>query len=192
MREVSAGGSRAVGPVTARSRTADGADTFATAITFVLGIEKEYANDPEDPGGETWWGIARNYHPTLTPWPPSREGAIQVYRRNYWNAVRGDDLPPPLAVAAFDGAVNQGARRSVLLLQAAARVKTDGDLGPVSLAALWRDPSEVLVDYLARRALLYAAPNTFQTFGRGWMRRLFFVHRLCLALAGQDVPRSSP
>ena len=41
-------------------------DFFLAALAIVKGIEKPYSNDPNDPGGETKWGVARNYHPEIS------------------------------------------------------------------------------------------------------------------------------
>lgn len=138
-------------------------------MAFVLDREKEYSNDPEDPGGETCWGISRRYHPHLEPWPPSREEAIAIYRREYWDELRCDRLPPAVAFLVFDAAVNQGQDRAALMLQRAARVAADGIIGPVTLAAA--AGPEVLERLVAERCWAYAEAKHYARNGRGWYAR---------------------
>ncbi|HEX7682416.1 MAG TPA: glycosyl hydrolase 108 family protein [Trinickia sp.] len=40
-------------------------DTFERAFALVVGIEAGYVNDPNDPGGETKYGISKRSYPHL-------------------------------------------------------------------------------------------------------------------------------
>lgn len=157
--------------------------SFDRAVEFVLGVEGEHSHHPLDAGGDTRFGIARNAHPELQPWPPTREQAIAFYRGRYWDWLGCDRFPAPLGLVLFDCAVNQGVGRAVRLLQASLGVTMDGAIGPETLAAAARADIGALVDdFLARRAVTYANLATFSVFGLGWSRRLFACHREALAL----------
>lgn len=155
--------------------------SFHRAVTFVLSMEGDRSRHPDDAGGETIHGISRVMHPHLTPWPPSREQAIDYYRVRYWDWLGCDRFPYPLALLLFDSAVNQGVGRAVRILQAALDVTVDGQIGPETLAAIERaDLPDLLADVQARRAVTYANLPTFAVFGLGWMRRLLTGHREAL------------
>jgi lysozyme family protein len=149
---------------------------FESAIAFLLGpdIEGGYVNDPRDPGGETKFGISKRAYPDLDIRNLSREAAIEIYERDYWDACRCDEFPAWIAVAVFDCAVNQGIAAAGTILQRLARVKPDGIIGRVTVAAVRTRPPQ-LIDYLAARALRYAQTKNFSTYGRGWIRRLFLL-----------------
>src|SRR3954447_9587673 len=96
-------------------------DAFANCLAFVLEEEGGYSDMPGDPGGATNMGITRA---TLADWrgaPVSkddvlsleRDEAAAIYRRRYWDAIRGDELPAGLDLALFDDAVNSGPRMAV-------------------------------------------------------------------------------
>lgn len=156
---------------------------FDAAVGEVLRHEGGYVNDPRDPGGETRWGISKRSYPTLVIADLTREDAIAIYRRDYWDRLRCDELPPALALVVFDTGVNMGRERAVRLLQQALGVTVDGVLGPKTLSAcaLAALPWTV-TDYLARRGVVYGSLVTFQTFGLGWMRRLLEIHEAALAI----------
>ncbi len=82
--------------------------TFDTAVTAVLSYEGGYVNDPNDPGGETNWRISKRAYPNLDIKNLTRDQAIQIYRRDYWDSLECDRFPPLIAIALFDAAVNQG------------------------------------------------------------------------------------
>lgn len=65
-------------------------------------------NDPDDPGGETVFGLARAYNSALSPWPPTWEQAQEVYLQKYWIANGCDELPFPMDVLHADSCVNPG------------------------------------------------------------------------------------
>jgi len=86
-------------------------ENFQKALDFTLPHEGVYSNDKIDPGGETKYGIARKYHPEIREEDWISFGindAKAIYRRDYWNIMRCDDLPYPLDIISFDTAVNCG------------------------------------------------------------------------------------
>jgi len=156
-------------------------NTFDTAVTAVLSYEGGYVDDPNDPGSETNWGISKRAYPNLDIKHLTRDQAIQIYRRDYWDALGCDRFPPLIAIALFDAAVNQGPSAAVRILQRALGVTGDGVIGPQTLAAARAaDGQALLADFLADRAVQYAALSTFSRYGQGWMRRLFAVQQVCL------------
>ena len=82
-------------------------ENFDKAFLWTIGAEGKPTDDPNDPGGFTIWGLARRYHPEINK-DTTIEYAKQVYRKEYWDVIDGDDLPAPLDIAAFDCAVNPG------------------------------------------------------------------------------------
>lgn len=42
-----------------------------------------------------------------------------IYRKKYWNEIKGDKLAPAVSYVVFDGAVNSGVAQSVKWLQRA-------------------------------------------------------------------------
>jgi lysozyme family protein len=95
------------------------------------------------------------------------------YKRNYWDKIRGDELPSGVDYAAYDLAVNSGTGRAAKYLQKIAGVPEDGVIGPQSLKAIQKCDSEDVVDEICNMRLdfLKRLP-TFETFGKGWSRRV--------------------
>ena len=121
------------------------------AIAFVLKWEGGYVNDPRDPGGETNMGISKNSYPALDIANLTRDQAVAIYQRDYWQASGADKLPWPLCLMHFDTAVNAGVGRANQLLQ-----DSNGDL----------------VRYAALRLEFYCGLKTFTHFGAAWTRRV--------------------
>ncbi|MER9494156.1 hypothetical protein NKI86_20265 [Mesorhizobium sp. M0320] len=71
-----------------------------------------------------------------------------VYRRQFWDAVHGSELPGGGGVdyAAFDFAVNSVPKRAAEYLQRVACARVDGRLGPDSLKAIGAKPAGVIID----------------------------------------------
>jgi lysozyme family protein len=151
--------------------------SFDKAFEHVVGVEGGYVNHPNDPGGETIYGITRRDHPQA--WVngrPTLEQAKVIYRDQYWRPVKADDLPWPVARFVFDAAVNQGVGTATRLLQKTLGVAQDGIIGNNTLAAIRRsNPVELCALYLADRALRYTGTRNFDVFGRGWLKRLFVI-----------------
>lgn len=149
------------------------ASSFDQFIGRVLSHEGGYVNDPKDPGGETQWGISKRSYPQLNIRALTREDAVEIYRRDFWARVQGDKLPQAFAFQALDAAVNHGIGNAVRWLQRAAGVADDGIIGPATLAAVARaQPADLVLLFNAERLEFYAKLGTFDTFGRGWTRRV--------------------
>jgi lysozyme family protein len=85
---------------------------FRKALQFVLQWEGGYVIDPDDPGGETKWGISKRAHPDLDIALLTPEIAAEIYAKEYWDALGCDGIDFPYNVAVFDTAVNIGVRRT--------------------------------------------------------------------------------
>jgi lysozyme family protein len=125
---------------------------FVTDVADVVGEEGGYTFNPADPGGETNWGISKRAFPDTDIKALTRDDAIALYKAHYWDPLVPYNLDPQFMRVAFECAVNQGLRKTTVLLAA-----SKGQLS-------W---------FMAERALSYAADSGFSTFGRGWFRRLF-------------------
>lgn len=147
--------------------------SFEVAINRLLSHEGGYVWHKDDPGGETNWGISKRAYPKVNIKALTRDEAAAIYRRDYWNAVNGDELPAAVSFQAFDVAVNHGVGQAIRWLQRAAGVADDGHLGPVSLAAIKAaNANDLVLLFLAIRLEFYANLSTFSTFGRGWTNRV--------------------
>jgi len=145
---------------------------FDDAIERILAHEGGYVNNPADPGGETQWGIAKRSYPTVNIKTLTREGAKSIYLRDFWAPVAAKISDSALCFQVLDAAVNHGIGNAIRFLQRAIGVADDGAFGPASIAALnARDPHDVHLLFMAERFEFWAKLKTFDTFGRGWVRR---------------------
>lgn len=155
---------------------------FLEAVALVLKHEGGYVNDPRDPGGETNFGISKKAYPHEDIAALTVERATALYHRDYWQAMRGDELPFGLALAVFDMAVNAGTGAAIRLLQRALRVTEDGKLGPVTLRAAQGSGLAAVVRYTRVRITYYATLRGWPHFGASWTQRS--LETLVLAVRG--------
>jgi lysozyme family protein len=158
-------------------------EKFLRAIDRTLAFEGGYANDLDDPGGETNFGISRRSYPDEDIRNLTRERAIEIYYRDFWmphGYARISD--PNLAAKVFDLAVNMGPSRAHKLLQQAVnfangppRLAVDGVLGPKTIEATDETEPAVLLDALRREAVEFyrdlAARKGMEKYLKGWLRR---------------------
>lgn len=153
---------------------------FDKCLEMVLKHEGGFVNHPKDPGGATNMGVTLA---TYEQWV-GRSVSIEemknlafqdvapIYKKNYWDKVRGDDLPSGVDWSVFDWAVNSGPGRAAKALQKIVMVGQDGAIGPITLAAVHNhDAKEVIEAMYHSRQRFYENLSTFETFGRGWTRR---------------------
>ena len=114
-------------------------DTVLTSFDEIIDITLEheggYVHDPKDLGGETNFGIAGRFYPDVDIKNLTKEGAKEIYKRDYWDKNKIDDLPDNLKHIFFDMCVNQGRGTAVKILQRAINAKggdltVDGGFGP--------------------------------------------------------------
>ncbi|TPN44473.1 hypothetical protein FJ981_28160 [Mesorhizobium sp. B1-1-4] len=170
---------------------------FARALALVLKSEGGWSDNPKDPGGATMKGVTlanfrRYVQPNATKDDLRHINDAQistVYRRFYWDAVAGAELPDGVDYAVFDFAVNSGPGRAAKYLQAVAGVAQDGRIGPDTLAAVRDKPADVVVDTLCdnRMAFLKRLP-TWGEFGKGWTSRVVSVRSQALSMSKAPAP----
>ena len=146
--------------------------SFDRAVALVLKHEGGYVNDPRDPGGETRYGISKRAYPDVDILRLTEDEAKAIYKRDYWDKLRTDEIPEQLAICLFDAAVNMGRERAIRLLQRACGVAQDGVMGGNTIAAANR-LTEPVVRFSAERVIAYTGTRGFDTFGKGWLRRTF-------------------
>ena len=154
---------------------------FASALKAVLAHEGGFSDHPLDPGGMTNLGVTKRVWEEWRGRPVSvkemlfltPEIVAPMYKAKYWDRIRGDDLPAGIDYIVFDAAVNSGTGRAIKWLQGAVGVETDGDLGPKTLAAVaLQNPLMLAKAYGDRRLSFLHDLPTWDTFGRGWARRV--------------------
>src|SRR5579883_2306574 len=97
---------------------------FEAGLHFVLhgygpffAGEGGFHNDPRDPGGATNLGVTQRVYdahrracglPVQSVEQMSDQEMRHIYLNGYWSPEGCQDMPLPLAVVAFDAAVNSG------------------------------------------------------------------------------------
>ena len=180
---------------------------FNRAVEAVLKHEGGFVDHPKDPGGATNKGITiANFRRYVKPNGTvddlkklTTDQAKTVYRRMYWDAVHGAELPDGVDFAVFDFGVNSGPDRAIKYLQRIAGVTQDGRIGPATLKAVRAIPHARLINDLCdeRLAFMKRAKDKkgnllWPTFGKGWGRRVSDVRSLALSMAANPSTAYAP
>lgn len=155
---------------------------FERCMEMLLVHEGGFVNGNKigDPGGLTNMGITKRTYDEFHGSDIDEEGmreltvedVLPIYRRNYWERCRCQDLPSGVDWAVMDACVNHGTGRAAKFLQRAVMVNQDGSIGPLTLMAVAENDPEEIIEKLAEyRDAFYRSLSTFETFGRGWIRR---------------------
>lgn len=140
-----------------------------------------YNDRPADAGGPTKWGISQRAHPDVDIAALTKEEALAIYRRDYWNKVRADEIDAyEVQLALVDYAVNSGVAKAVVALQNEVTTKVDRVVGPVTLgltkaAIQYRGAKPLAMALLDRRVrrlsrIVRRRPSQL-VFLTGWWRR---------------------
>jgi len=148
---------------------------FDDAFAQIVGVEGGYSNDLQDPGGETKYGISKRSYPNENIPNMTLERSKMLYKRDYWDKVKGDELPRILGSFVFDAAVNQGVDPAIRMLQRALGVAQDGIMGLDTMRKIRDSGKEECALFMAERSMRYFGTRNFDKFGRGWLKRLFIV-----------------
>ena len=106
--------------------------SYDKCLETILHHEGGYVNHPKDPGGETNLGVTKRVYEEFGGTKDMKDLTVEdvapIYKKGYWDKMKGDDLPNGL--------------------------------------------EKCIVDYQAARQSYYEKLSTFDTFGRGWTRRV--------------------
>ena len=158
---------------------------YNRCLEMILHHEGGYVDHPDDPGGETNLGVTKKVYDAYCKKNGLRPKSMRdlevldvapIYKTEYWDRVKGDDLHPALALCIFDFGVNAGTGRAAKFIQKIVGTAVDGGIGPNTLRALkmYCDTEGIeaaISDYTKIRQEFYEGLSTFDTFGRGWTRR---------------------
>lgn len=176
------------------------AQNFVPALSGVLVHEGGWSNHKADPGGATMKGVTQRVYDAYRRRRDLQPQSVRlitevelrdIYRKQYWDAVKGDKLPDGVDYAVFDGAVNSGPSQSVKWLQRAlGTVKVDGVIGEATLAAVeaYQDHDRLIALMLDRRLAFLKALSTWPTFKGGWSSRVAQVKVIGQVWATGSVP----
>ena len=157
------------------------AENYQACLDMILHHEGGYVNHPKDPGGETNLGVTKRVY---EEWGGTKdmkdlevEDVAPIYRKNYWDRIKADDIASGLDLCVFDFGVNAGTGRSAKYLQTLIGTTADGGIGPNTLKKLdeyleENSVEDAIKNYQNERQSYYESLSTFETFGRGWTRRV--------------------
>ena len=154
---------------------------YDKCLKAILHHEGGYVNHPKDPGGETNLGVTKRVYIEHGGTKDMKELTVEdvapIYKKGYWDKMKGDDLPGGLDLCVFDFGVNAGPGRSAKYLQTMIGTVADGGIGPNTLKAVNAYVSEhginkSIENFQEARQGYYEKLSTFETFGRGWTRRV--------------------
>ena len=154
---------------------------YDKCLETILHHEGGYVNHPKDPGGETNLGVTKRVYEehggTKDMKDLTVEDVAPIYKKGYWDKMKGDELPSGLDLCVFDFRVNAGPGRAAKYLQTMIGSTPDGGIGPMTLKAVSEYVEEhglvkAIENYQDARQSYYEKLSTFDTFGRGWTRRV--------------------
>ena len=155
-------------------------DNFHDSLIMLLKHEGGFVNHPRDPGGMTNLGVTKKVYEEWMGREVSEQemrdlqpkDVRDLYKKNYWDRCKCDDLPSGLDFAVFDWAVNSGTGRSSKGVQKACGAEPDGAIGPKTLALVKGQNTQYMIEKFGEiRQNFYESLSTFDTFGKGWTRR---------------------
>ncbi|MFZ0887215.1 MAG: glycosyl hydrolase 108 family protein [Candidatus Binataceae bacterium] len=160
---------------------------FLGAVANLLGNEGGYIDDPEDPGGETKWGISKREYPDLDIKNLGRAAAIAIYYRDWWMRYRYDALPAEVGAKIFNLAVDIGPGPAAICLQRALRANQAWwrdefpNIGPMTKETTGRvyarEPAALMAALRSELASWYRVEamrqNKDKEFLKGWLNRAY-------------------
>lgn len=182
---------------------------YPACIAKVLAYEGGYSNHPKDPGGVTLEGVIQTTYDSyrrskglprkallasMRSSPDWQRERNEIYRRHYWDPVKGDALRPGEDLALFDYGVNSGPSRAAKVLQRIVGVAVDGAIGPETLKATQAKFTAVgIVKAVCQERMGFLRGlRTWGSFGKGWTRRVVDTEAVGVRMALQSYAGASP
>jgi len=167
---------------------------FSKCLSMLLHHEGGFVNHPDDPGGMTNLGVTKAVYEkyigrnaTEAEMKALTQTEVSpIYKTNYWNRGKCDDLPSGVDWSVFDWGVNSGMGRAAKALQFIVGSTVDGGIGPNTLRDVAKHkPHDIIVEMHQARQKFYEGLSTFSTFGKGWSRRNNETLETALEMAGE-------
>lgn len=155
---------------------------FEDAINYVLQWEGGYSNDQNDLGSETNWGISKRSHPNIDIKSLTREQAIEIYRKEYWEPYLFEKIvDEKITRKFFDMSINLGISQATLIMQESLNLfhrnlKEDGIFGEDTLLQInMTQPQSLITAIISKldsfyRQVVKDNPSQ-QKYLAGWLWR---------------------
>lgn len=176
------------------------ANFLTTYKKVIEPLERGYVNLPNDKGGETYKGIARNFQPQWDGWVsidfekrtrykggiprftefPNIDYLVVDFYDKKWKRNRMSEINNQnIANLLFDYMIHSGTGTAVKAIQNILGVKVDGIIGPITLGAInSTNPNKLFSKLLEQREKfldrLIMSDPTQEIFRKGWSNRLEF------------------
>jgi len=159
---------------------------FDIAMEKIFESEGNYVFHPNDPGGETKYGISKRFYPKVNIYELTKEQAKVIYKRDFWYPLGLDEIDEPrIMFEIFDASINCGIKRAILIVQKSLNLlgenlRLDAKLGRITLMLInkWgkKDPVAFLrvlngFQFMWYYNIIKYHPE-FRKFVRGWMQRI--------------------
>lgn len=171
---------------------------FDTSFDRVVGHEGGFQNDPKDRGNwtsgkigvgtlvGTKFGLAAMTYPDLDIKNLTVDQAKSIYKKDWWEKLGMERFRAALSFQMFDAAINHGMNSATKMLQRAVLVKDDGQIGPLTIEKVNKtEINDMLMLFLAERLIFMTNISTFDSYGKGWSRRV--ANNLKLATIDNDL-----
>lgn len=146
---------------------------FDEVFNRLMGHEGNYSNDPNDPGGETKWGISKRAYPSLIIKSLTREDAYNIYKKDFWDKLELYSIPDNVSFQLFDFAVNSGIQTAIRYFQRALGIADDGYFGPISKETMKNtSETDMIMNLNAERLNYMTRLSGWSSFSKGWARRI--------------------
>lgn len=141
-------------------------DRFAECHPITAAHEGGWSDHKDDPGGATMYGVTQAVYdawrvkrglPRRSVRMIEKSEALEIYRKNYWEASGAPALFPGVDLSVYDAAVNSGVARARKWLLASA--------GNADNAVTVRKICRARLSFMQSLAI-------WKTFGKGWGRRV--------------------
>lgn len=148
-------------------------NTIQTWLTRINGAEGGYVNSPDDPGGETRWGISKRSYPYLDIKNLSLNDAAIIYMRDFISPITSKELPDGITFQLIDFAVHSGIPTAIRYLQNELKLRADGIIGPITKSKIMQtSDSDLVMLIVAARIEFMTHLDNWQINSRGWARRM--------------------
>ena len=162
---------------------------------YVMKVEggEKLSMDKDDPGnwtggkvgvGElkgTKYGVASSAYPNLDIKNLTKEQACEIFKKDYWDKCKCDELPNGLNLLVVDCAYNSGVSRSIKILQKSLNTDADGIIGPGTLYKVkqatgsYDKLQQLSWDLRDNRINFLKSLSTWQKYGKGWRNRVDMI-----------------